>query len=377
MKKLIALAALIFCYGLQATFAQENYPSSQHVFYIDPAGDVHELLYTSAQGRWTNQNLTALTGAPSSGVDNADIGLASFHDSFGIEVFYQSGGQIIELHWNGGWSWQALGGNPVANTPITGFSNSNGEHVYFVNTNDDVTEFYFNGSTWGLTALASTSGVHPVQLSSYADGSNTAHVFYNIGAVFELYYDGSSWHLTQLPGVAAVSAGVAGIWDNNGEEIFYTVPATLGNASTSAAYDYWSPVTRTWSSITLPGGPNSNSFATGFANSNGEHFYYFSQSPGQGYLHVMEDYFNYGTKSWAGYDTSVQTGAYANVGSTITSFSNSNGQHVYFINTNSSIGEFYYPTNGTHWAYSDILAQTSPPSLEPGVGAVALSSFSF
>jgi hypothetical protein len=141
---------------------------------------------------WDNQDLTAKTGGTVGGWS-----LTSFSDSLGEHVFYISTDQHVhQLFGNtAGWVDQDLSlqaGTSQSGTVLTSFSDSFGEHVQYIGPDNHVHQLWHNGTTIGpwldqdLTIIGNGS---PISLScfqfltSFSDLSGE-DVFYFPGTKF-------------------------------------------------------------------------------------------------------------------------------------------------------------------------------------------------
>jgi hypothetical protein len=370
VKRTTLLFVSIFFFCIQAMIAQENSTGSQHVYYVDnQTGHVHEMLWTTSSGGWINQDLTVFTGAP---LTFTKEGLTSFHDSNGIEVFYESNGNIHELYWNPGttnWVYQQrCGGCALSGTPLSGFVNDTGEHVFYMNPSNYAYELHYIGSgSWSNTPIAAISAGSVQAMSSYADGSNSEHLFLIAGPapppvtccdhLYELYFDGSRWAVNILAADASAGSGIAAIYDSTGEEVFY-----MSGSQASTVQMHWN---NGWSEESLPGySALGTDHLAGFANSIGEHFFYIQSNQ-----HVHELFYEYSSNTWMDNDLSNQTGITAQTGSNLTGFSNgATDQHLYLLGAGGNLYEFHWPSGGS-WVAN---AQNFPYL---GQGTVALSSF--
>jgi hypothetical protein len=364
VKRVVLAIAVAFVWFAQSTFAQENASRTIHVFHVDEStGHVINTMWSPSTQLWSNEDLTAITGAPTTFTTS---GLVSFYDSLGIEVFYESGGSINQLYWNPNsqsWSFsRRCSGCARSGSPLTGFTNQRGEHLDFVSSSGaNVMEEFYNYSTkaWGLyTNWGFTDQIQ--SLASFADGNTTEHVFVTVSnSISELYYDGSTWHRTIL-GASQASSKIAAIADVNGEEIGYI------QLNGQLAYFLWNTVSRVWSNETPFSSfqfPLTGTALTGFSDNRGEHFFYQDNS---GYIN--EALFQFGPNVWTDNILSSLTGV-NNVllGTPLSSFPHGNDdQHVYFMRSQSILAEFQ--GSGGNWVYN-ILTGVN------GSGLGAISSF--
>lgn len=353
MRKIITFMSIALLWCVQAAYAQENSAGSQHLYYVeDGNGHILETLWTATSGGWHTTDLTVATNAPTT---TTKVGLTSMYDSFGTEVFYVSGGSIYQLYWNPGtnaWTYsQRCGLCAMGTSPLTGFVNSKGEHVYYITPQGGIAELFYNSSThsWS-TATLPTAGGTIQAMASYAYGAINEHIFYttNLGYVYEDFYDGSSYHLTNLSslnnGYATSNSGIAAETDSNGQEIAFSASGGVGGLH----YQFWVPVNGQWyNEATDSTGPTgSNKSITGFANSVGEHFFFVTSDQ-----KVHEAFYDYNNAYWVDNDLTSQTGIYAATNTNLTSFSNgAYDEHLYFRGSNSALYEFHWTgTLGQPW----------------------------
>jgi hypothetical protein len=181
--------------------------SQEHAFYLGTNQHVYQLV-TNSSGKWTYQDLTALTGGS---VVTSGSALTSFVDSVGQHVLYLSaGGAVNELHYGSSDQWVAVdltelaGPGAITNalsSPTAFLISSGDEYAFYVGEYDNVSEIGNNNPSsmdWFYQDLTTTTG-GPVAasgsaLSSFTDPLGT-HVFY-LGTnqnLYELYYNGASW----------------------------------------------------------------------------------------------------------------------------------------------------------------------------------------
>jgi hypothetical protein len=277
----------------------------------------------TAPPSWSTQDLSGLTGDTLAASGSA---VAGFSDTVGEHVFYLGTNQhVYQLDWNSttySWSNQDLtaftGGVLAASgSALTSFADSSGEHVYYLGTNRHVYQLYFplGGTAWvdqDLTAF--TGGVLAASgsaLTSFADSSGE-HV----------YYRGTNQHVYQLDFPLGGTAWV----DQD-------LTAFTGGALAA-----------------------SGSALTSFADSSGEHVYYLGTNQ-----HVYQLDFPLGGTAWVDQDlTAFTDGALAATGSALAGYSlNSgsvSGEHVVYLGTNQHIYQLYFEEGGTAWVDQDLTA---------------------
>jgi Phosphate-induced protein 1 conserved region len=109
---------------------------------------------------------------------------------------------------------------------------------------------------------------------------------------------------------------------------------------------------------------------TSFNNSNGEHVYGIGANQ-----HVYEFYWNGGTGSWGSGDLTALTGnTLAASGSPLTSFNNSNGEHIYYVSQSQHIEELYWNSSTSTWSNGHLGANHGNVTVGSGSGLASFSS---
>ena len=216
-----------------AGYATE-YNSQEHVNFLDADGNVHELYFDGHS--WKHNNLTAITaGSPPPAAPGSRLaGYATEYNSQEHVNFLDPDGNVHELYFDGhSWKHNNLSaisfGTPppaVAGSPLVGYATefNSQQHVNFLDGVGNVHELYFDGSRWqhnNLTALAyllSAKTTSPIRTSGQAlDGYATEfnsqqHVSFldRGGHVRELYYDDDGhWHEEDLTLLADAATELA------------------------------------------------------------------------------------------------------------------------------------------------------------------------
>jgi hypothetical protein len=123
-----------------------------HVIYVDANQHLHQIWYTTSNGIWSDQDLTAGVGAPP--VSNGS-GLTAFPLFDGEHVIYIDANQHLhQIWWNsssGAWADQDLtatvsGPAAASGTGLIAFSLFDGEHVAYFDTNQHVHQIWWNSS---------------------------------------------------------------------------------------------------------------------------------------------------------------------------------------------------------------------------------------
>jgi hypothetical protein len=208
-----------------------------HVYYVDTSLHVRQLYFNNKS--WSDEDLTAATGGPNAGL----WGITGFAVGNLQHVFYvgYSDSHVHELYYNNAsWSDQditasAVGGGPANLTApqLVGFSTPGPQfHVYYEDSNLDMHQLYFNGSSWtdqDLTVLTGAScypgNPFPPVGAGYIAGfavGNQQHLFCpGLDAskqhehMIHIYYNNSIWtseDITALVGggTIAYNGAVAG-----------------------------------------------------------------------------------------------------------------------------------------------------------------------
>ena len=179
-------------------------PSYQQVFYLGTNNHVYQLQYSYSSLTWICQDLTALSGAP---VVLAATPLTAYINGTQAHVMWLGANtHVYQLVTNaqGAWVYQDLtsttNGEPTASgTGLSSTFNTTGAFIFYVGTNLHVYQFFYNWSTgvWVDEDLtATTNGALAVANSSLSSFVDTAgeHVMYmgSNNHVYQLYYSYSS-----------------------------------------------------------------------------------------------------------------------------------------------------------------------------------------
>ena len=242
---------------------------------------------------------------------------------------------------------------------LTSFSDSAGQHVAYEDANFHIHQLYYNGS-WVDQDLTRVTGSqvadNSTPLSSFSGGSQDEHIVFeylyssNVLHVEQYYYNGG-WHaqdLTAAVGAPPVYSALTTFDDSQGQHVVYEDKNSYPNLHIHQLYynGGWSDQDLTVESAD-PDRPATSSPLTSFA----EHVAYISGNGG----HVWQIYY---TSNWASQDLTAAAGTSftAAAGSPLTSFSDSNGQHVLYVDGDSHIHHLYY-NNGV-WVDQDLTAIT-------------------
>jgi hypothetical protein len=121
-----------------------------HIAYIDGAGGIRQLWYTTASGAWSAQTLMTVANVVAAGANSP---MTSWVQSDGPHIAYTDGAGGIRQLWytiaSGAWSAQTLMTVPNAvaagaNSPMTSWVQPDGPHVAYPGTNGDVFQLWYD-----------------------------------------------------------------------------------------------------------------------------------------------------------------------------------------------------------------------------------------
>ncbi len=184
---------------------------TQHVDYVASDGHIHELWWDG--DGWHHHDLTGAAGAPAAAPRSLAgyvlAGASTQHvDYLGTDGF------IHELEWkNGNWrhnNLSTLTGAPTSLIAPTGyaFASAGTQHVNYIGVDGHVHELWSDGSWhWDdLSVATATDGPGDGVLSAYPfDATCTRHVVYtnSLGRIHELWWDAGGWHHNDLSNTGA------------------------------------------------------------------------------------------------------------------------------------------------------------------------------
>jgi len=337
----------------ESAVAAFNTPGNNqlHAYYVDTSLHVRQLYFNNTS--WSDADLTALTGGPNAGL----WGMTGFAIGNLQHVFYigYSDSHVHELYYNNaGWSDQditAAAGGVAANLSapqLVGFPTkpNNQFHIYYEDTNLDMHQLYFNGTSWtdeDLTALTGAScypgSPFPPAGASYIAGfavGNLQHLFCaGLDAtkthehLIHIYYNNASW--TSEDVTAKVGGGT---FAYNGAIAGFRFPGSSQLEVYGTTFDghvhQFTFKNKKWSDTDLTtsiGAPTQGNYSGAVAfptlRNNQFHIYY------QPSTEVYELYFN-GT-SWAADDLTGGIGQADYYGSGMAGFAIKNFQHVFYL----------------------------------------------
>jgi hypothetical protein len=346
--------------GSSLTSFSDN--TGEHLFYLDADRHVNQLYFS---GKWTNQDLTAVTGSGSA-LPAAGSSLTSFTDNTGEHLFYLDANQHVDqMYWSHKWINQditSLSNSssvlPAQGSSLTSFADNTGEHVFYLDRAQHVRQLYWSGG-WinqDLTSLSNDASALPAagtSLTSFSDNTGE-HVFYLDPSqhVRQLYWSGKwvNQDLTSLSNGAsalpAAGSALTSFSDKTGEHVFYL------DANQHVIQLYWSDK---WTNQDLTLLSNSasvlpavGSSLTSFSDKTGEHVFYRDANQ-----HIRQLYWS---GNWTNQDlTSLGSSgsALSATGSPFTSFADKAGEHLLYLDANQHFRQLYWSGK---WTNQDLLA---------------------
>jgi hypothetical protein len=376
--------------------------TGEHVFYVDQGGHFLELSWNvldpiSSATSWSAQDLTSITGATGGGW------LSGFADMAGEHVFYMGPApsfHICQLYlpWGGTWTSQDLTELSKATNVASqffgasaSFSDSTGEHVFYVGSNLHIYQLYSPGVSgrWENQDWTGTGGGPPDEdghLAAFADETGE-HVFYmddNLRQVHQLYLVWGGSHpvdqdlTSQSGGPASISSGLTAFSDNWGEHVIY--PAFVGGVVhidqlyyvfPSSAGEKWVNQDLTaWqdSPLALDGTP-----LTSFTDVMAETVYYLEMNSHVNQLFARTGWTDEDLTKWS----SASTSAFTECPGWFTSISDESGDHVFYVGSSDENLHMLYRNGGsagwtnkagTGWVDRNVTA-SQPASFQPFAAA--------
>ncbi|MGB8784962.1 MAG: hypothetical protein WA718_12980 [Terriglobales bacterium] len=271
-----------------AGFSNQNL---QYVFYIGVDFDVHELLYNNSG--WTDTDLSFVYGIPTS--DGVEI-TAFATPNNGLHVYYVTPGPHVIQTYNVGNGWQSedltteTGGPQPQGRSLAGFSIGNLQYVYYVAFEGDVHQLYYNNAKWADEDITALAGAVPSPM--YPNGALSAMVVPGTKKL-RVYYIGTNNHVIQL--------GSTNNKKWNGADLTKKTKGPLANSSNGAV-----------------------AFAT--TPNNQIHVFYVAGN------HVNQLFLPTPATTWSNTDlTALTGGGLANYSAEISGFSIANEQYVYYV----------------------------------------------
>lgn len=320
---LAAVGVLVLCVLGVASATAQYQAGNVHVFYQGETQHIYGGLLNSG----SFEDITSLTGAP----DPASLSspITGFADASGDHVFFAASNQHVyqlyyeaNLHeWTPVEDITTTSGAPVAagGSSLSGFSDTPGEHVIYLGTNNHVYQLYynFNAHEWGYGDLTSITGNIPAAagspLSSYFD-SNGEHIFF-LGTnhhVYQLWFEDSAnkWvpveDLTAAAGAPVAQSGssLAAFNDDSSQDrVFY-------EGTNEHIYELFTKTGGTWvygdlTSATGAAAAVSGSPITAFPNPQVEYVLYLGppvEDGGFGQVSPLYELFYNGATAWTNYN---------------------------------------------------------------------------
>ena len=227
--------------GLTSYFVAAD--SSSHVYYVGTDQHVHQLFF-DGQG-WTNQDLTAASGAIALAANGSALTSFFVENGFTSHVFYIDANQHVQQLFFNGVQWfdqdvtALANGVPAASgTGITSYfvDVSETSHVYYIGQNQHVYQLFFTGQEWvtqDLTAISNgaLAATGDGDTSYFVAADVSSHVYY-VGEnqhVYQLFFDGQGWtnqDVTAASGLSALAANGTGLSSyfvsaDNSSHIYY------------------------------------------------------------------------------------------------------------------------------------------------------------
>lgn len=276
-----------------AGFSVGNY---QYVYYLGgQTGHVHQMLYNNS--RWTDVDLTALTGGPNAQPEP----LVAFTTSPTLHVYYTDWNlHVRQLHSDDGTNWQdqdltsITGGTTSESAPgrMGGFNIGNFQYLYFVASTGHVHQFLYNNASWSDEDLTVLSKSTPANARSDVQallipGTNTLNVFYisTDGYIVQLAAtNNQKWVKTELskkafaPGPQTFRVAALTTPPHNDLHVFY-----VGYTTNFHVLQLYKPKGQPWTyedmtALTNGGIPiNLYNDMTGFTFQNNQYIYYVAE----------------------------------------------------------------------------------------------------
>jgi hypothetical protein len=332
--------------------------TNNQVFYLDVNNTVNKLTNTPTNG-WVNQNL----GQGATGASR----LSSFTDNVGSHVFYQDiSNQLNHLLGTGsssGVAWtnqilsQLAGAAPEGGSPLTSFVDKVGEHVFYLDINHQVNQVLgvvgSSGVTWtnqlipgaslatgatGLTSFSDSAGEHVFYVDS-ADRVN--HLLGTVGSTGSVTW--TNQNLTQLangPATSGVTA-LTSFTDSTGSHVFYEDSGNqLDHLSSTAGV--------TWTNQLLGQAPEGGSPLTSFTDNTGEHVFYLDINQRVNHLSSTAGV------TWTNQNLSILGNGPSAAGAAgLTSFADGAGEHLVYVGSSLAVNRLLSP-NGVTWTNQNL-----------------------
>ncbi|MBV8549988.1 MAG: hypothetical protein JOY54_01720 [Acidobacteriaceae bacterium] len=210
---------------------------SDHVYFFDTNGNVNQLLWTGSA--WVDNNLTADSG--STHIAATGAGITSLYFSTGDRVYYIDTNQHVNvMGWTGA-AWRdidltALARVPALAAPKSALSSlyfGGTDHIYYIDVNGNVNQLLTVGLSYVNNNLTADSGTSVVAettsgLSSlYFNGAD--HVYYvdTNQNVDQLLWTGAAWvnnNLTADSGTSTIAwmgSAITSLYFNGADHVYY------------------------------------------------------------------------------------------------------------------------------------------------------------
>jgi hypothetical protein len=311
--------------------------------------------------------------------------MTSFVKSDGPHLFYVATNQHIYQYWWTGDAWTSqdqtsvTGGHLAAvGSALTSFSITDGDHIVYVDTSQHIHQLYYGSSGWGDQDLTAYSGTSQLAASGTAltnfvksDGSHIWYLDTN-RHLNQLWYTGTyGWvnqDITAGTGnhLAAVGSALTSFSIADGDHIVYV------DASQHIHQLYYGSYGWGDQDLTVNAGTStlaaSGTALTSFVKSDGEHIWYLDTNRHLNQLWYTSSY------GWVNQDITAAAGAtLAVTGSALTSFSISDGDHIVYLDSSNHVHQLYYNNSGYGWGDQDLTALSATSRV--AASGTALTSF--
>ncbi len=351
------------CGGTPLTSWIQN--DSPHFIYQDQNQHLRQLLF--ANGAWSTQDLTALTGAPLASLQN---GLTSWVQSDGPHFVYEDVNQHLRQFFfiNNAWQTQDLTtttGAPVVSpqSSLNTWTEPNGPHFVFLDQNQHVHQLFFINGAWQTENLTNTTGA-PVAspqsgFTSWVQSDGPHFVFEDANQHLRQMWFSGAWHtedLTNTTGAPVATPGSALTSWVQGDGPHFVFQDTNQHVRQMWFSGAW----HTEDLTALTGAPvaEPNSALTSWVEASGPHFVY-----ADGNQHLRELLFV--NNAWGALDLTATTGAaVATPGSMLTSWIQSDGPHFIWQDANQHLHQFFFEEVNNTWNNEDLSNTTGAPPAE-------------
>jgi RHS repeat-associated protein len=371
---------------------------SSHTFYLGTNQHVYHLSWNSANS-WQDQDLTAATSGVLAATGSA---LTSFGKADGsLHVAYRDTSNHVNylVSSSGSWSNQdltALSGSSVtaaSNSGLTSFSDTAGDHVYYLAANQHEYHLLWNGTTWTNQDLTSLSGTTLLAasgsaLTGYSLSDGTEHTAYR-GANQHIYHmvwiPGTGYQNQDLTLTAALDLSDGPCADEGGTCYGVSAAHTIAFGA-DGAYNFLSVHGNVACNVATFGDPipgtakacydlfsfplaASTSPLTSLVDGLGESVYYLASNQ-----HEYELWFD--GEEWHNWDLTNYSGAsgVAASGSALTSFPMNDGsEHSMYLGSNHHVYQMMYDLNLAEYINEDLTTASGTSTL--AATGSALTSF--